>query len=84
MYTYQLSGGMFCTMNTRLHVNEGDEIKIASELHDYSLMDSDGKTYKCKYVAFADGGAISPQPKEKLAAAQISDTTLSAGEPIMV
>ena len=65
VYVYFLSGGMDCTMNTRLDAKEGSEIKIASDLHDYYLMDSDGKTYKCKYVAFGDGGvAPPPQPKK--------------------
>jgi hypothetical protein len=52
-------------MNTRLDAKEGSAIKIASDPHDWYVMDSDGKTYKCKYVVFVDGAAPAPQPKNK-------------------
>ena len=65
VYVYELAGGQFCTMNTRLDAKEGSEIKIASDPHDWYVMDIDGKTYKCKYVAFGDGGVRAPEPKNK-------------------
>jgi hypothetical protein len=52
-------------MNTRLDAKAGSEIKIASDPHDWYVMDTDGKTYKCKYVAFADGFTSPPKPKNK-------------------
>ena len=63
VYVYHLSGGQLCTMNTRLDAKEGSEIKIASDSHDWYVMDIDGKTYKCKYVVFGDGG-VAPPKKE--------------------
>ena len=65
VYTYLLRGGLFCTMNARLDVKVGSEIKIAPDSHDWYVMDTDGKTYKCKYVVFGDGAAPAPQPKNK-------------------
>jgi hypothetical protein len=64
VYVYQLSGGLFCTMNTRLDAKEKSEIKIASDSHDWYVMDIDGQTYKCKYVVFGDGPAPAPQRKK--------------------
>jgi hypothetical protein len=65
IYVYLVAGDLACTMNTRLNVKVGSEIKIASDLHDYYLMDGDGKTYKCKFVAFGERAAPAPQPKNK-------------------
>jgi len=52
-------------MITLLKAKQGSEIKIASELRDDYVMDTDGKTYKCKYVVFVDGVAPAPPPKNK-------------------
>ena len=64
VYVYTLSGGMACTMNTRLDVKEGSQIKVAFYLHDWYVMDSESKTYKCKYVVFVDG-AVRGIPSNK-------------------
>jgi hypothetical protein len=69
VYVYRLSGGMSCTMNTRLDAKEGSEVKIALEGRGLSLaaylMDGLGKTYKCKYVVFGDGAVLKPPAKNK-------------------
>ena len=64
VYIYHLSGGLHCTMNTRLDAKEGSDIRYASDPHDYYVMDIDGNTYKCKYVGFSDGAMAAPKRKE--------------------
>ena len=69
VYVYRLSGGMSCTMNTQLDVMEGSDIKIALEGRGSSLagylMDSLGKTHKCKQVVFGDWAVRKREPKTK-------------------
>jgi hypothetical protein len=65
VYVYLVAVDLACTMNTRLNAKEGSEIKFASDPPDYYLMDSDGKTYKCKFVVFGAPPPPLPQSKNK-------------------
>jgi len=65
IYTYILNSSVACTMNTRLDVKEGSEVKLSSEDHSHFIMDSDGKTYKCKFFDNIDGPPPIPQTEKK-------------------
>ena len=64
LYVYVLSGGKQCTLDTRLYIKEGSEIKTALEGDDVYLMDIDGLVYKCGLRPSADNVELGKQPKK--------------------
>ena len=65
IFVYLLSGGTQCELGTRLYVEEGAEIKTASQGANKYVMDTDGLVYRCGFTVAEDHVVPSARPNNK-------------------